>query len=378
MNFDFNTGENDFLARIDEVMQKIGEEGEIENADEKKMGNLLSQTLLQLATNGYLQTGMKTDPAAGRGLPALMAAMATVAHRSPSLFLGIEMSTRVFGRALDKWANEAQKQKWLQPLIKGKLIGAVGLSEKSMNVENDPLITEAVGNKDEIIIQGEKIYVVNASVADCIAVVGRWENQAGIFCVEKDAPGLVLGERLMTMGYEGAMLSAIRLENCRIPVDHFIGPLEEKALLGTLRLWENQVLIGASLGLMKSALETAKNYAKTHQSGGKPIIAYQAVGFKLAEMFTLFQTAQWLAYRTAWTAEVKPKEAESLVWSAKVFCTQAAEKVAGDAMQVLSGAGYVRGNAAERAFRCAKYGQIAGTSTEIARVKIGDAALGYN
>ena len=93
-------------------------------------------------------------------------------------------------------------------------------------------------------------------------------------------------------------------------------------------------------------------------------------------MLTLYQTAQLYAYRAAWTADDNPKEADGLTLCAKVFCTEAAETVAGKALQILSGEGYQSGSAAEQAYRCAKYGQIAGVSTEIARVKIGDAALG--
>ncbi len=129
---------------------------------------------------------------------------------------------------------------------------------------------------------------------------------------------------------------------------------------------------------MRSSFESAKSYAKSHKTGGKPVISYQTIAFKLSEMLTLLQTSQLFAYRVAWTADAKPKEAESLTWCAKVFCTEAAEKVAGWALQILSGAGFASGNEAELAYRCTKYGQIAGTSTEIARIKIGDDVLGYN
>jgi alkylation response protein AidB-like acyl-CoA dehydrogenase len=128
---------------------------------------------------------------------------------------------------------------------------------------------------------------------------------------------------------------------------------------------------------MKAAFEEAKAHAKTHRSGGKPIIAYQEVGFKLSEMLTQLQTAELLAYRTAWSAENGAEDVESLLLCAKVFCAEAAENVTGAALQILSGKGYFGQSVSERAYRCAKYTQIAGTSTEIARVRIGDEALGY-
>jgi alkylation response protein AidB-like acyl-CoA dehydrogenase len=128
---------------------------------------------------------------------------------------------------------------------------------------------------------------------------------------------------------------------------------------------------------MRMALDAARDHAKTHRSGGRPIIAYQEVGFKLAEMLTLHQTAQWLAYRAAWAAEAAPKEAQSLTLCAKIFATEAAERVCGSALQILSSTGYLKGHPAEVAYRAAKYGQIAGTSTEIARVRLGDEAMGW-
>jgi alkylation response protein AidB-like acyl-CoA dehydrogenase len=154
-----------------------------------------------------------------------------------------------------------------------------------------------------------------------------------------------------------------------------MGPFEDDEPLRKVRTWEDEILTAASLGLMRSALDSASEYARAHTSGGKPIIAYQEIGFKLAEMLTLFQTAQLLAYRAAWMAETGERETETLIHCAKVFCTESAEKLASASMQVLGQHGYARGNPAEEGYRNAKYLQIAGTSTEISRVKIGDGVL---
>ncbi len=126
---------------------------------------------------------------------------------------------------------------------------------------------------------------------------------------------------------------------------------------------------------MKRSLDAALTFARGHASGNKPIIAYQEVGFKLAEMVTLFQTSQLLAYRAAWMAEAGDREAAVLAHCAKVFCTESAEEVASHALQILGGQGYIRGNPAEGGYRDAKYLQIAGTSSEISRMKIADNVL---
>jgi len=100
---------------------------------------------------------------------------------------------------------------------------------------------------------------------------------------------------------------------------YVIGPFEGDEPLKALRMWEDKILTAGSLGLMHRCYKNALSYAKSHKSGNKPIIAYQEVGFKLAEMLTLLQTAQLLAYRAAWMAETNNKEANVGARCAKVF-----------------------------------------------------------
>jgi alkylation response protein AidB-like acyl-CoA dehydrogenase len=238
------------------------------------------------------------------------------------------------------------------------------------------MATSGVRENGHIKISGVKSYVINCTVADFTAVAGTIENKPAIFIVGKGAKGLIPEKPLAAMGYDGLLVSGLTLNECRINEGDLIGPFEDKSVFDKLKMWENQIIIGGSLGMMKASFDSAKSYAKTHRTGGKPIIAYQEVAFKLAEMLTLYQTSQLFAYRAVWAAEAESRESEVLTYCAKVFCTEAAEQVSGSALRILSGEGYISGNAAERAYRCAKYGQIAGTSTEIARVKIGNAALG--
>ena len=374
MDYDFSEKEQAFITDIENRMTGLTEKMGSECRDLAAAEKGLREALQELAPSGYTELGCR---AGDTGTHTLVAAMEKVAAAAPSFFLGIEMSSRMFGRILKTWARTtALKDSLLKQVREGKAVGAVALSEEAMNVENQPLETCGTRDGEQIIVNGLKSFVVNGSIADWIAVAGNFEDKAVLFIIKKDTPGMVIGERLTTVGYEGAVICDITLEKCRIPETQVIANLDSQEMLSRLKLWENQILIGASLGVLKSAFETARDFAKTHRTGGKPAIAYQAVAFKLSEMLTLYQTAQLFAYRAAWTYDVKPKEAESLTWCAKVFCTEASEKVAGYAMQILSGKGFLSGNPAERAYRNAKLGQICGTSTEIARVKIGDYALG--
>ena len=376
MNFEFGGPESALFQKVSEVMQALSQKQDLESTDQVNVAANVRSALTALAPLGYLHLGLAPHPSGLKGLLVWMRAMEEVSQVAPSVFLSVEMSTRLFGRILSNWGSAEQKSTWLSPLLAGQQIGAVALSETSMNIDNEPLQATAHFEDDSAVLSGEKTYVVNAAIADWIAVAGRIDNQPAFFIVNSKTPGVKITHRLKTLGYEGAVLNVLSIDQCRVPRHHVIGPFNDQPILETVRLWENQILLGASLGLMQAALQASQAYANTHHTGGKPIIAYQEVAFKLAEMLTLLQTAQLLAYRTAWTADAAPKEARALTWCAKVFCTEAAEKVASSALQILAGAGYTTDNPAERAYRCAKYGQIAGTSTEIARVKIGDTAMG--
>ncbi len=375
MNFDFTQQELMLFKEINDIMFGLARERTLEEKDPISAESLLREALDRLAKTSYLKLGIaqsKDIP----GLCAMMGAMEIVSSCSPSLYLSIEMSTRLFGRIISTYGNEKQKAKWLSPVLYGKKLGAVALLEKTMNIDNDPMATIGIRENALIKISGVKNYVINGPVADFIAVAGTMENKPALFIVEKGIKGLIQGKRLETIGLDGVVISGLTLENCQINEDQIIGPFEDKSILTTLRIWENQIILGSCLGMMKSSFESARTYAKTHKTGGKPIIAYQEVGFKLAEMLTLFQTSQLFAYRAVCAPEGKNRDFEVLTYCAKVFCTEAAEKVSGWALQILSGEGYISGNPAERSYRCAKYNQIAGTSTEISRVKIGDAAIG--
>jgi alkylation response protein AidB-like acyl-CoA dehydrogenase len=375
MNFDFTPEDQKLFKEINEIMSELAAKGDIPVKDQYDADKRIREALLLLAGTSYLKLGMENKKGS-TSLCAMMNAMEIVSSFSPSIYLSIETSARLFGRLINVFGNEGQKKKLLPQILTGAKIGAVALSEKTMNIENDPMETAGIWNNSAINISGAKNYVINGPVADYTAVAGLIENKPAFFIVEKGAEGLVVGESLSLMGYDGLPASGISLDGCSINESYLLGPFQDSSVFDRLRMWENQVITGGSLGIMKASFESAKSYSKTHRTGGKPVIAYQEVGFKLAEILTLFQTAQLFAYRAAWAAETGNTESEVLTLCAKVFCTEAAEKVSGNALQILSGEGYFSKNASEQAYRCSKYGQIAGSSTEIARVKIGNAALG--
>jgi alkylation response protein AidB-like acyl-CoA dehydrogenase len=344
---------------------------ELENGNDVLIRSSALHWLKILGRAGYLVLGLGD----GRNTVELVAAQESLATVCPSLFLSVEVSARIFGRLIAIYGTPDQRAQLLPALGEGELIGTVAISEGCMSLENNPLSTTGVSFGQGFMLNGSKSHVVNAAIADWIAVAGKTEENAAFFLINKGTEGLSIGQRLPRLGYNGTATSTITLENCPISSKYVIGPFEEGQPLAALRTWEDQTLTAASLGLLQRSYDSALSYAKSHKSGGKPIIGYQEVGFKLAEMLTLVQTAQLLAYRAAWMAETDDREAPVLAHCAKIFCTESAEQVASYALQILGGHGYLRGNPAEEGYRDAKYLQIAGTSSEISRIKLGDTIL---
>ena len=374
MDFDFTEKERQLCAKVKDL---FGEDGggtlsTLESREPDEVKSVSLKWLQELASIGYLSPGLVDN---GRNSPGLVLMQETLAAISPSLFLIVEVSARIFGRLVAKFGAQGQRESILGQVVAGKCLGAVALSEGGMNVEVNPFETKAVPSEKGFSITGFKGHVVNGPVADWIAVSATLDSKTALFMVKAQSHGLSTSQRFSTPGFEGTPICSVTLRDCFVPAESMIGPFEGQDVVKTIRMWEDQVLTSASLGLMRRCFDSAVKYAKEHKSGSKPIIAYQEVGFKLAEMLTLFQTAQLLAYRAAWMSETKDKEAAMLSHCAKVFCAEAAEKVASYGLQILGGQGYLRGNPVEEGYRNAKYLQIAGTSLEISRMKIGDGLL---
>jgi alkylation response protein AidB-like acyl-CoA dehydrogenase len=376
MNFDFAEKEKVLCDKLAPLLDPDAEIAlrQLQNEDLQRTRDLLLHWMQKLGQTGFLTLGLED----GKNSAGLVAAQEGLAAAAPSLFLSVEVSARIFGRLISVYGTPEQRAEILPALREGRLIGTVGLSEMGMNIEHNPLQTTGVLRDNGFHVSGSKCHVMNAPIADFIAVAAKVNDQMAFFLVERGSEGLLAGERTPTLGYEGVIISSMMLEHCLVPSKFLIGPFEDIKPLRTVRTWEDQVLTAASLGLIKSSFDAALKYAKLHRSGDKPIIAYQEIGFKLAEMLTLLQTAQLLAYRAAWFAETEDREADVLARCAKVFCTESAEVVASSALQIMGEQGYRSGNAAEEGYRNAKYLQIAGTSTEISRVTIGDDVLERN
>jgi alkylation response protein AidB-like acyl-CoA dehydrogenase len=298
-----------------------------------------------------------------------------LAKADPSLFLSIEQSTRLFGWIIARYGNEKQIKECLTSLQKGQCIGAVAMAESSGNFPEKEIKTEGQKEGDFYRLLGRKRQVINAPIADWLAVTAKTQGQWAVFLVKPGQEGLTIGEPLKTLGYKGLVMSEVTLDHCFVSEDRVIGPFPDPAPLTELGTRVNLMVAMSSLGVTARALQGAKKHSGESQNGGKPVQAYQEIRFKLAEMFSLWQTSQWMVYRAAWLLETRAQEAKTIIAAAKVFVTEAAEVVAREAMQIMAGEGYMAGNEIEECFRDARFGPVAGETSECLRMRIADDCL---
>ena len=311
--------------------------------------------------------------AARRALPgeagAEVAARLAVARASPALLLGLE-ATRHLMDLLEGLGPRALPEAEVAALRRGERIGAVALAEAAGAV---PARLEPDG--DGWRLTGSKSFVTNGPIADWVAVVAGCGGREALCLVAPGDRGVRPGERMDLMGLDGLAVSALTLEEVRLPAERVLGPFEGRPAAERYAREANLSVAVAAAGLMRSVLRAATRHSRRHQRDGRPIFAHQEVGFKLAEVLALAEAAELLCHRAAWLAAAGGAEAGTLARGAKVFCAESAERAAGACLQVMAGEGYRRGSAAERAWRDAKGLALCGTTVEVARMAIADDLL---
>ncbi|MCF8029096.1 MAG: hypothetical protein K9K81_12085, partial [Desulfobacteraceae bacterium] len=175
MNYDFTEAEHTLFADIAKQVNALGAPAALEQRDPSEKGWQIRRVIETLAQTPYLRLGLQ--PVDGfNGQLTLMGAMEVLAGISPSAYLAVEAAARLFCRAVENWGSSGQKEKFLGPILSGQGLGALALSEGAMNIENEPLATTGEKHGDSVLVTGTKQYVINASIADWIAVVGTCEG----------------------------------------------------------------------------------------------------------------------------------------------------------------------------------------------------------
>ena len=280
--------------------------------------------------------------------------------------------------------NDAQKQKYFPKLASGEHLIAFGLTEPNAGSDVSGLKTKAIKDGDDYILNGTKIFISHADVADVVCIAARTDASVpgpkgtGIFIVEKDTPGFSIGKHENKLGVRGSSTVEVIMEDVRVPAANVLGGerLGFPILMKTLDLTRIPVASQA-VGIAQGALDYAIGYTKERTQFGKPLFSFQGLQWMMADMTTQVEAARQLTYKAAAIFEKLPKNLDRLPKEvvrqsamAKLFAGETAMKVTTDAVQLLGGYGYVKEYPVERMMRDAKITQIYEGTSQIQKVVI--------
>ena len=275
------------------------------------------------------------------------------------------------------FGSEELKKKWLPLVASGEnKLGALALTEPGAGSDlQGGIITKAVKDGNEWVINGAKMWCTNASIAEYIITLVRTDSAGGSrslsqILVPTNTPGLKIGQAEKKMGLHGSPTHAVTYEDVRVPLGNLIGE-EGKGLHQTLTTLDGgRIGIGAiSVGLAQAAFEHAVNYARERKAFGKAIAEQQAIQWMLADAATEIEVARTMLYKTAWLKE-QGRNYNKEAAIAKMFATEMAERVCRNAIQIHGGFGYSSEYPVERIYRDARLMTIGEGTSEIQRIVI--------
>jgi alkylation response protein AidB-like acyl-CoA dehydrogenase len=272
-----------------------------------------------------------------------------------------------------------QQERWLPDMLGGARLGAYCLSEPGSGSDAAALATSATADGDDFVLNGVKAWISHGGEADFYELFARTSGDPsgpgrsrGISCFHVPAPaaGLSFAPPEHKMGMRSSATAQVRFDGTRVSAGHLVGEPGGGLRIALAALDAGRLGIAAcATGLAQAALDTAVSYAKQRSQFGRPIIEFQGVGFMLADMATAVAAARAL-YLDAARRKDAGLEFGQQAAMAKLFASDAAMRVATDAVQVLGGSGYVEDFPAERFMREAKVLQIVEGTNQIQRLVI--------
>jgi alkylation response protein AidB-like acyl-CoA dehydrogenase len=319
----------------------------------------------------------------GGNYTSLVIALEEIARVSGSMAITLDAQTSLYCEPVYLFGTEEQKQKFLAPAARGEKIGAFGLTEPQAGSDAGATRTRAVRDEEtgEWIINGQKNFITNGSIADFAVITAKTDPEAGTggisaFIVEQGTPGFQAGRDEKKMGLKGSVTSELFFENCRIPEQNLLGKENEGFRQFLTTLDAGRVAIAAmAVGLAQGAFERAIDYAKGRAQFGQPIAKFQAIQWMIADMATEIEAARLMVHRAAWLKEQGERFTKEAAM-AKLFATEMSERACRKAIQIHGGYGYMREYEVERMYRDQRLCAIGEGTNEIQRLVIARQVLG--
>jgi alkylation response protein AidB-like acyl-CoA dehydrogenase/ribonuclease HI len=274
----------------------------------------------------------------------------------------VDVQNTLVANALMRWGNEAQK-KALLPRLARDTVGAYALSEAASGSDAFGLETRAVEEGDAYVLNGRKLWITNAKEAGLFivfATVNRDMGYRGItaFLVDRNTPGFSVGKKEDKLGIRASSTCELILEDCRVPKSAVLGEVGKGYKVAIETLNEGRIGIGAQMtGIAQGALDHAIRYSRERKQFGKTLSEFQAIQFQLARLATNLEAARLMTYNAARLKDAHQDFVREAAM-AKYFCSQVAEEVASEAIEVFGGYGFTRDYPVEKYLRDSKIGKI--------------------
>ena len=276
--------------------------------------------------------------------------------------------------AISLFGNAAQKQRWLIDVARGRSIAAFALSEREAGSDVSALATRAVPDGDGWRLDGTKTWISNAGIADFYVVFARTGEAPGAkglsaFVVETGTPGFMVSETIDLVAPHP--IGSLVFDGAKVPADNLLGVPGEGFRIAMATLDVFRPTVGAAaLGFARRALDEGLRHAATRRLFGQPLSELQMTRERLADMALAIDAAALLVYRAAWVKDETGARITREAAMAKLYATEAAQRVIDATVQIFGGLGVTRGHIAERLYREIRALRIYEGASEVQKVII--------
>lgn len=289
--------------------------------------------------------------------------------------------TSLGSETINRFGSESQLDRWLPSLADGSSIAAFALTEPGTGSDALAMETSLQEDGDDFVLNGTKLFITNAEVADVFAVFATSDRSAGYkgvsaIVVERGTPGFEINAQHGKMGMRGSATGELVFTDCRVPKENLLGKVGDGYRIALQILDSSRITVASQcLGLARGALDASLEYARQRRAFGKVIGQQQAIQFMLADMRTELDAARLLVWRAASLYDAGEPYAIAAA-EAKLYASESAGRIASKAVQIHGGAGYFKPSAVERIYRDQRVTEIYEGTSEIQRLVISRDLLG--
>ena len=335
-----------------------------------------TELVRRMAELGFLGMNVPEEyGGAGLDMVSYILAMEEISKACASTGVIMSVNNSLVCWPLETYGSQEQKQKFLTPLARGQKLGAYCLSEPSAGTDAANQQTRAKKEGDEWVLNGMKNFITNGASADTLIVFAMVEPEKkykgiGAFIVETDRPGFGVIRKETKLGIRASDTAQLSFDNVRIPADQLLGEEGQGFKIAMSTLDGGRVGIAAqALGISQAAFEASVQYAKQREQFGRPLVKFQAIQWKIADMALRIDSARLLTHRAAWLKDQGVRYSEEAAM-AKLAASETSHFVTNEAVQIFGGNGYSKEYPVERHFRDAKITEIYEGTSEAQRMVI--------